>query len=203
MCVCLTDAHIHLADAFDLGGQADRQGGSARRLPEFPYRPRRLDAACRRPKRIRSAGARYRPCRACWRFAWSSPFAAIVSCKASGSGISSAVTIQGPSTEYAIDGFAEAAVLRGTQRDVEADAIAGDVIERVGLHHRVAGFADDDRQFDFVVVAPVEEAQLDALRRADHRRGGLEEHPRGADIVDERLTGLLADTFCISAIWAR
>ncbi len=79
--------------------------------------------------------------------------------------------------------LAEAAVLGAAHRDVEADAIAGDVSERVGARNVLAAAPDDDGELDLVIVAPPGPVKHDFLARPDDARVRLQEE---AVLVDGR-----------------
>ena len=83
-----------------------------------------------------------------------------------------------PGSEHAIaiDRFAEAAIGLAAHRHVEAEAVAGDMVERTLAWNIGAGLADDQHELDLVVVAAIGETQRDALRRTDDRRIGLQKN---------------------------
>ena len=108
------------ADAFGRAGEDDVAG----------------IAACRTTTPARSARATPRINRLVFDFCRCSPLTAIWRSSCPGFGISSAVTSHGPSTECVSDGLAEAAILGPANRDVEADRVARDVVERIALATR-------------------------------------------------------------------
>ena len=83
-----------------------------------------------------------------------------------------------PEHRVAVDRFAKTSVLAAAHGHVETEAIAGDVVERLGLRNIAAGLADHHDQLDLVVVAPVRKTDRDAFRWADQRGIGFQEHSR-------------------------
>src|SRR5690349_11936463 len=64
-----------------------------------------------------------------------------------------------PWAEYGItiDGFAETAILAAAHRHIQAEAVAGDVVERSRARNVAAGFPDHHHQLAFVIVAALRE----------------------------------------------
>ena len=85
------------------------------------------------------------------------------------SGIGNLVARDEPRAQHTVGvgRLAQAPFLRPTDRHVEADAIAGDALERLGGFYLAAAFADDHGKLDFVIVAPIGMHELHAFARAD------------------------------------
>ncbi len=82
-----------------------------------------------------------------------------------------------PGTErrVAVQRLAQSAILFPAQREIDADAIAGHRLERIGDRDAIGPASDHHGEFDLVVRATAGKSQLHAGRRTADRGCGLEE----------------------------
>src|SRR5262245_7145984 len=87
----------------------------------------------------------------------------------------------GAENRIAVRRLAKTAFLRPANRNVEADGVPCDVLQRIVAGNVIRALPDDHRQLHFVIVAPLQFPESDALGRPNKRAARLEEQP---DLVD-------------------
>src|SRR5215831_1542711 len=68
-----------------------------------------------------------------------------------------------------VDRLSEAPLFGPSDRDVQADAVSGDVAERVGATHSTRLASDNRGELHFVIRSSIELLERDAVARADDR----------------------------------